>query len=382
VNAVDIEDFTIGLEEEYQLIDAGTGELRNRAAAVLESDWSGEIREEMQQTTVEVGTRVCRTAGELRVELSRLRLQAAVAAESRGLRVVAAGLHPFTRMDEQEFTRNEVYDRIRREYRRLADSQNIFGLHVHVAVPEGLDRAKLMNVLRHHLPLILGLSASSPIYQGDVTGYCSYRSILWGRWPRTGAPPRFPDQRAYDAVVQQLVDTRRIDGPGRIYWAVRPHHVYPTLEFRVADVTPRLSDAVAIATLLRALTYAAAVGVLDDHHTQEAVVLPFMSENLWRAARDGTDAELVHHDAEGPRVLTVRERVAELAEMIRSSSDHPDDAAGWQALESLAARGSAAPRIVERVRQGASNSEVMLWLAEETLLGVGLDRRGELRNHA
>jgi carboxylate-amine ligase len=123
MNHPDLRDFTLGVEEEYQLIDPETGELRNRASAVLESDWSGEIREEMQQTTVEVGTRVCTSAKDLHGELARLRMQAAVAAESRGLRVVAAGLHPFSHWGKQEFTRNEVYDQIRREYRRLADSE-------------------------------------------------------------------------------------------------------------------------------------------------------------------------------------------------------------------------------------------------------------------
>jgi glutamate---cysteine ligase / carboxylate-amine ligase len=380
VRDFDVEDFTIGLEEEYQLIDPGTGELRNRAAAVLESDWSGEIREEMQQTTVEVGTRVCRDATELRGELRRLRLQAAVAAESRGLRVVAAGLHPYTRMEDQEFTRNEVYDRIRSEYRRLADSQNIFGLHVHVAVPEGLDRARLMNVMRHHLPLVLSLSASSPGYQARDTGYHSYRSILWGRWPRTGAPPRFSDQRSYDTLVRQLVETGRIDGPGRIYWAVRPHHLYPTLEFRVADVTPRLADAVAIATLLRALTFAAAVGALNDDEAEEAVVLSFMSENLWRAARDGMEAELVHHVSGEPRVMFARDRLAHLAERARKIAGIAGDDAGWEAVETLSQRGNAAPEIRDRLNGPGSQSDLMRWLADETVLGIGMDRRGEQRD--
>jgi glutamate---cysteine ligase / carboxylate-amine ligase len=380
VSSHDLRDFTIGVEEEYQLVDPTTGKLRNRAGAVLESDWTGEIREEMQQTTVEVGTRVCASAEAVRTELARLRMQASVAAESRGLRVVAAGLHPFTHWEEQEFTRNEVYDRIRAEYRRLADSQNIFGLHVHVAVPAGIDRVRLMNVLRHHLPLVLALSGSSPFYLGQETGYNSYRSILWGRWPRTGAPPRFPDQAAYDSLVQQLMETGRIDGPGRIYWAVRPHHLYPTLEFRVADVTPRIADAVAIATLLRALTYAGAAGLLHDDEAEEAVVLPFMSENLWLAARDGIDAELVFHTPVGPRVMPVRERLAELTECVRAVADDADDAVGWAALETLAGRGGAANQIRTRLEEGADERQLMSWLADETLLGAGLDRRTETRD--
>jgi glutamate---cysteine ligase / carboxylate-amine ligase len=380
MNHPDLRDFTLGVEEEYQLIDPETGELRNRASAVLESDWSGEIREEMQQTTVEVGTRVCNSAQDLHAELARLRMQAAVVAESRGLRVVAAGLHPFSHWGKQEFTRNEVYDQIRREYRRLADSQNIFGLHVHVAVPADLDRVALMNVLRHYLPLVLALSASSPLYLGDDTGYNSYRTMLWGRWPRTGAPPRFRDQAEYDLVVQQLIDTERIDGPGRIYWGIRPHHLYPTLEFRAADVTPRLADAVGIATLLRALTFGVATGAIQDQQLPESIARPFMSENMWRAARDGIDADLVEHHGITPRVVGVREAVGELIERLRPLLPDEADLPGWEALEVLADRGGAAGRIRDRVCTGADLPSIVSWLADETVLGLGLDRRTEQRS--
>jgi glutamate---cysteine ligase / carboxylate-amine ligase len=377
---LDIKDFTIGVEEEYQLIDPETGELRNRASAVLESDWTGEIREEMQQTTVEVGTRVCTSADDLRRELARLRMQAAVAAESRGLRVVAAGLHPFTHWEGQEFTRNEVYDRLRAEYRRLADSQNIFGLHVHVAVPDGIDRVRLMNVLRHHLPLLIALSGSSPMYLGRETGYDSYRSILWGRWPRTGAPPRFRDREAYDELIHQLMETKRIDGPGRIYWGIRPHHRYPTLEFRAADVTPRFGDAVGLATLLRALTFAAATGELGGDDAPESMVLPFMSENMWLAARDGIEAELVHQEPAGPTVMPIRARVEQIVERVRPLAPAGEDESGWKALELLASRGGAARRIREMVQRGAEQRDLVSWLADETVLGIGLDRRSEQRD--
>jgi glutamate---cysteine ligase / carboxylate-amine ligase len=380
VDDFDIRSFTLGVEEEYQLIDPASGELRSRALSVLSADWSGEIKEEMQQNTVEVGTQVCADATELHTELGRLRFQTAVAAEARGLRVVAAGVHPYSHWAGQEFTESPVYDRIRREYRRLADSQNIFGLHIHVAVPGGLDRVRLMNVLRHHLPLVLALSASSPVYQGADSGYASYRSILWGRWPRTGSPPRFRDESDYDALVRLLIETGRIDGPGRIYWGIRPHHLYPTLEFRVADVTPRLEDAVAIATFLRALTFAAACGELRDTEQPESVVLPFASENLWAAARDGLAAELVHLQGERAAVTTARERVVDLMERLRPLASCTEDGEGWVALEALVERGSAAARIRERFDGGMRLPALVEWLAEETVLGTGLDRRLEQRD--
>lgn len=375
-----IEDFTLGVEEEYQLIEPATGELRSRALAVLAADWTGEIKPEMQQNTVEVGTRVCASSAELRRELARLRFQAAVAAEARGLRVLASGVHPFTHWSGQEFTEAPVYRQIRQDYRRLADSQNIFGLHVHVAVPQGADRVEMMNALRHELPLVLALSASSPIYQGADTGYASYRSILWGRWPRTGAPPRFRDEPEYQALVADLVRTGRIDGPGRIYWGVRPHHAYPTLEFRAADVTPRLEDAVGIATFLRALTFGAATGVVRDPPVAESTVHTFISENHWAAARDGLDAELVCYGASGLTVCTARERAHQLVERLRPLAGSGIDEDGWAALTSLLERGSPAAAIRARYEAQPRLPALVEWLTEETLLGAGMDRRLEQRD--
>ena len=246
--------FTLGVEEEYQLVDAVTGELRNRARHVIAGDWSGDIKPEMQENTVEVETPVCVESTCVRDELARLRLQAAVAAEAQGLRVVAAGVHPFSEWHEQEFTEQEVYLNIRSEYRHLAREQNIFGMHVHVGVPEGIDRVALMNVARLYLPLLLALTASSPFHLGRDTGYASYRSLLWRRWPRSGAPPRFEDAAEMELLLRWLMETGCIDAPGRLYWELRPHHRYPTLEFRVCDVTPRLEDVVAAAALARRCT--------------------------------------------------------------------------------------------------------------------------------
>src|SRR5690606_14974078 len=142
--------YTLGVEEEYQLVDERGGELRSRARAVIASSWTGEMKPEMQQNTLEVGTRGCDSAAEVRAELERLRLEAAVAAGARGLRVVAAGLHPFSSWQGQTFTPTPTYQRIHEEYRRLAESQTIFGMHVHVGVPPGVDRARVMNVVRHY----------------------------------------------------------------------------------------------------------------------------------------------------------------------------------------------------------------------------------------
>lgn len=374
------EDFTIGVEEEYQLTDADTGALRSRAQSVLATDWSGEIKREMLANSVEVGTDVCRSAEELRIELGRLRLQASIAAEAGGLRVVATGTHPYTPPGNEEFTPGPVYERLRAEYRNLAVQQSIFGLHIHVSVPPALDRARLINATRHFLPYMLAMSASSPLHIGEDTGYASYRSILWRRWPRSGPPPRFENDAEYQRTVGDLVNTGWIDAPGRIYWEIRAHHAYPTLEFRVADVTPRLEDAVLIATLTRALVAGAAAGIVSEPSLSSAAQQVILVENGWKASRDGLAAKLLSV-VDGRVVLRpVRELIEELFSSLTPVAEELGDLEVFQQVGDLLSRGEGAARIRERVRDLQNDPrEVMRWLADETLLGVGMDKRAEQR---
>lgn len=373
-------EFTVGVEEEYQLVDGESGELKSRARCVIDWDWTGDIKPEMQENTLEVETRVCAGTACVHDELARLRLQAAVAAEARGLRVVAAGTHPFSGKEGQAFTPGEVYDRLRAEYRRLADTQHIFGMHVHVSVPERVDRVRVMNVARLYLPHLLALTASSPLYLEEDTGYASYRSILWRRWPRTGVPPRFESAAEFDALVRALVETGCIDAPGRLYWDIRPHHAYPTLEYRVADVTPRLEDAVAAAALARAVTAGAVEGVLREPELSEALLGPLVRENAWRASRDGLGAELVIAEGGRLEVVPAREAILRLAESLAPTAERLGDGAILAGLPSVLKRGDAAARIRARAeKSGGDLREVVRWLADETILGVGLDRRTKQR---
>jgi glutamate---cysteine ligase / carboxylate-amine ligase len=368
------DDFTVGVEEEYQLVDAESGELRSRARGVLAWDWTGEMKPEMHQNTLEVGTRVCRDSAEAGRELARLRLQAAVAADARGCRVVAAGMHPFSHWRDQQYTDAPVYHRIRQEYRRLADSQTIFGLHVHVGVPTGLDAVALMNTARLYLPHLLALTASSPLYLGDDTGYASYRSVLWSRWPRSGAPPRFRDGAEYAALVETMLRTGRIDTPGRIYWTMRPHHLYPTLEFRVSDVTPRLDDALAAVALARLIVAGVARGQLTEPDAPAATLDVLLEEGLWRAARDGLGAEIVALDGAAPRVVRLDRAIRDLVERLGPLASELGESERLASIDAVAARGIAADRIRAEARARAL-PDVVRWLADETVLGLGLDRR-------
>jgi carboxylate-amine ligase len=373
-------EFTVGVEEEYQLVDARTGALRSRARSVLATDWTGEIKPEMLANSVEVGTSVCHSAEELGTELRRLRFQASIAAEAHGLRLVATGTHPYAPPGGEEFTAGAVYERLRAEYRSLAYHQSIFGLHVHVAVPPRVDRVKLMNAVRQYLPLMLALSASSPLHVGEDTGYASFRSILWRRWPRSGPPPHLTDEAEYRRVADDLVRTGWIDAPGRIYWEIRPHHQYPTLEFRVADVTPRIEDSMVIAALARSAVAAASLGLVREPelpHSEQQVVLV---ENGWKASRDGVEAELLEEEGGALVLRPVRTLVTDLFERLAPVAQSLGDADAFALLPGLLERGEAAQRIRRRAAELNDPVALVHWLAEETVLGLGLDRRMEQRD--
>ena len=373
-------DFTIGVEEEYQLVDAATGDLRSRARWVIAGDWTGEVKPEMQEHTIEVETRVCEGTECLAEDLARLRFQASVAAGAEGLRIVAAGTHPFGAAAGHGFTQKEVYAAIREEYRELAETQSIFGMHVHVGVPEGVDRTRVANVARFYLPHLLAVTASSPFYQGRDTGYCSFRTLLWRRWPRSGAPPRFEDADELALLLRWLTETECLDGPGRLYWDLRPHHRYPTVEFRAADVTPRLEDAVAAAALARAVVAGVVEGVLREPALPGAVAQALLGENSWRAARDGTDAVFVDVFAAEPRTVPARDAVLGVAEALRPLAAALGDGEALDALGALFERGCAARRMRETAAgMDGDLRRLARWTADETVLGLGMDRRNEQR---
>ncbi|HEX8395675.1 MAG TPA: YbdK family carboxylate-amine ligase [Longimicrobium sp.] len=372
--------YTVGVEEEYQLVDARSAELRSRARYVIATDWADELKAEMQEHTVEVETRVCEGTDCVRDDLARLRFTAAIAAEAEGTRIVAAGTHPFSPAEGHAFNPAPVYQQLRADYRRLAESQAIFGMHVHVGLPPGTDRARVCNVVRLHLPVLLALSASSPLWLGGDTGHASYRSILWRRWPRSGAPPRFSSDAEYAELVRWMVESGRIDGPGRLYWELRPHHVYPTVEIRVADCTPRLQDAVLVASLARVVVAGAAEGVLAESPLPESFLQPLLSDNGWRASRHGIAAELADLEGTEPRTLTVADAALRLAERLSGVAAELGEAEELARLPALLREGGAADAIRARAASlGGDLAAVTHWLADETVMGVGMDRRARLR---
>jgi glutamate---cysteine ligase / carboxylate-amine ligase len=369
-------DFTLGVEEEYQLVDASTGELRSGAEEVLRTDWGGELRAEMQQTVLEIGTPVCGSADEVRAQLARLRLQASATAATGGLAVIAAGLHPDDQWPRQRVTEGERYARLAARLGRVSRTDHIFGMHVHVAVPSNLDRLRLIADLRVYLPHLLALAASSPIYGGQDTGFDSYRMVLAGRLPNSGMPPALESEADFNRMLEVALAAGVLPDRSSLYWSLRPHHHYPTLEFRVCDATPRLQDAVAIAALARAMVATAAQGRLAEPHRLPAGTLDtLLRANEWEACRYGLGAQLVRLSGPGA-AEPLADGVRRLLDIVAPAAKELGDTGWLQRVEQILEDGNAADRIRRNAR---SDGELIQWLAAETLLGTGLDRRREQR---
>jgi glutamate---cysteine ligase / carboxylate-amine ligase len=355
--------------------------LRSHASEVRREDWTGELIAELQETTIEVGTPICTSIHDVGDHLERLRFQAGTVAGVHGLAVVAAGLHPFSSWEGHERPPIARYRAIEARYGRIARDEHIYGMHVHIGVPDGTPRLALINVLRHYLPHLLALSASSPFFEGADTGFASFRTILWRRWPNSGIPPRFASDAEFDHYVQTLLDSGGIADPWNLYWSARPHPKYPTIEFRVTDVCPSVRDATAITALARALVHACASGALTDDGLDAvpaALEQELLRVNEWRVARDGLDARLIDIPS-GARHLPIRTAIRRLVDRVCRSAEELGDADALGHVETILERGSAAERMRREYAEGGRLADLVEWLATESLTGTGLDRRAAQR---
>jgi glutamate---cysteine ligase / carboxylate-amine ligase len=284
---------TIGVEEEFLLVDPVTGEpvARNEAVARNAEARGVKLQLELTSCQVETTTDVVNTCDELRIELVRLRRIAAEAAEADGARLLAVALPP-TVPHEFPITDNPRYRRIAERFGMIAHEQGICGCHVHVAVPDRDAAIRVSNRLRPLLPLLLAVTANSAVYRNTDTGYASWRSILWQRWPSAGPPPFFESPDEYDAVVRMLQDSGAMLDEGMVYWDVRPSANFPTIEVRVADVPATVAETVLLAALIRG----AVMTALDDERRGEvlAPLSPYaLRAAYWKSARDGLDGDAV-----------------------------------------------------------------------------------------
>src|SRR5437899_12387355 len=228
--------FTIGVEEEFQIINPATCELRSHVSQLVAAaypDIAEQVKHELHQSIVETGTRICENVSELRIEMHRTRGELVAAAERAGLQVAAAGTHPFSSWIDQVISPGERYQHIIEEMGQLARSLLIFGMHVHVAMPDKQTTIDMMNGVRYFLPHLLALSTSSPFWMARNTGFKSYRSSIFSNFPRTGIPSAFTSYAEFENYINLLIKTNSIDNAKKLWWDVRPHPIFGTLEFRV-----------------------------------------------------------------------------------------------------------------------------------------------------
>ncbi len=285
---------TLGIEEEYQVVDPKTGELRSFIEEILHGsdEAESEIHPELHQACVETASRVCQDVGEARDEVIRMRRLVRDTVAKRGFAIVAAGSHPFSSWEEQEITPLERYAGLREDLQQVADRNLIFGTHVHVGIEDREFMIDAMNVSRYFLPHVLALSTSSPFWEGLDTGFHSYRSIIWRNFPRTGIPMRFHSRSEYDDFLETMVRSKTIEDSSKIWWDVRPNQRFPTLEFRVCDMCTKIDEVVCIAAIFQGIV-AKMWKLRRDNLTFRLYPEVLLAENKWRAARYGVGGNLI-----------------------------------------------------------------------------------------
>ena len=362
---------TLGVEEEYQIVDPETGELQSFITQILKDGHItvADVKPELHQSVVEVGSTVCQTPEEIRSELVRLRRAVMDLAAKDGLEILAAGTHPFSSWMDQEITPLERYQGVEQDLQDLARKNLIFGMHVHVGIEDPEFLIDTMKVARYFLPHILALSSSSPFWIGRNTGLKSYRSVLWRNFPRTGLPPTFETFADYEKIVRVLVKANAIPDASKIWWDMRPHHLYPTLEFRMCDMCTRVDEAVCIAAMLQALV-AKLWKLRCDNMSFRVYPLSLIEENKWRAVRYGVQGNLVDFGQEIER--PARQVIHELLEWFLE--DVVDELGSREQVEyalKILHEGTSADRQLATFEETGDLKAVVDQLVRETAEGVG-----------
>jgi carboxylate-amine ligase len=293
---MDRPDFTIGIEEEYLVVDRETRDLIKSPPDsmwnALENILGSQVSPEFLKAQIEVGTRVCSTVAEAREDLARMRRGLSGVVNEYGAAIIASSTHPFANWSEQETTEDPRYMRLASDYQQVARQLVICGMHVHVGIGDPHLRIDLMNQVKYMLPHLLALSTSSPFWAGQPTGLLAYRLVIFQNLPRTGVPEEFASWGEYERTVEVLVNAGLIEDASKLWWDIRPSAKYPTLEMRVSDICTRLEDAMTIAALYQCL-----LGFLyrlrRDNQRWRTYSPMMIEENLWRAQRYGVDGSLV-----------------------------------------------------------------------------------------
>lgn len=363
--------FTLGIEEEFQIVDPQTRELRSHVSEILDEGkllLGEQIKPEMIQSMVEVGTGICANIGEARDDITKLRCIISQLAKKKGMAIVAASTHPFSKWSEQQIYDGDRYKLLVDELQMVARSLLIFGLHVHVAVKDLERRIHIMNAARYFLPHVLAMTTSSPFWLGFNTGLKSYRSEVFKKFPRTEVPDHFESYAQYQAYVDLLMKMNCIPDGSKIWWDVRPHYMFPTLEFRICDIPTRVDDTIAVAALFQAIV-AKLHKLIDQNLGFRLYHRRLILENKWRAIRYGLDGKLL--DLGKQKEVPVKDLIRELLDFVDEVVDPLGSRKEIEHIHTMLERGTSADEQLRVYEQtGGDFNAVVDLLMQNTLENV------------
>jgi carboxylate-amine ligase len=366
--------FTLGIEEEFQIIDPVTRELVSHIQQDLfregKTVLKDQIKPEMHQSVIEIGTKICTDITEARAEVSALRANIAALAKENNYRIAASGTHPFTHWGDVEITDHPRYAEIVKEMQEAARANLIFGLHVHVGIPSREEGIQLMNAVRYFLPHIFALSTNSPFWLGRNTGYKSYRVKVFDKFPRTGIPDYYTSVAEYDSYIGLLVKTRCIDNGKKIWYDVRLHPFYDTLEFRICDIPMRVDETICLAAIMQAVVFKL-YKLMQQNLGFRIYRRAYINENKWRAARYGIDGKLIDFGRE--EEVDFKVLITELLAFINDVVDDLGSRSEVSYVMRILQEGTGADRqlkIWDGTEEGLKN--VVDYIIEETHHGLKL----------
>ncbi len=370
---MDFSNFTLGIEEEYMVVDPETRELKSHQQRIVEAAskilTEDQVKAEMHQAVVEVGTGICRNTTEARADLANLRKTISQVAASFNLRIGASGTHPFSHWEKQLITDAPRYNQIVNELQEAARSNLIFGLHVHVGMEDRELGIHIANSMRYFLPHIYALSTNSPFWEGRNTGFKSFRTRVFDKFPRTGIPDYFESWEDYESYVKLLVKTGCIDNAKKIWWDLRVHPFFNTVEFRICDVPMLLDETIAIAALFQALCaklYKLKQQNLNFINYKRALI----TENKWRASRYGIDGRLI--DFGKQTEVSTRVLINELLEFIEDVVEDLGSRNEINYVYKMLEQGTGADRQLAVYNQRQSLVDVVDYIVSQTMEGTGL----------
>ena len=362
--------FTLGIEEEFQIVDPESRELRSHIQQILEDGkmiLAEHVKPEMHQSVVEMGTDVCYDINDARKQVTNLRKDLANLAKKHGLRIAAAGTHPFSHWKDQKITSHPRYKNIVSDMQQVARANLIFGLHVHVAVNDREIGIHIMNAVRYFLPHIFALSTNSPFWLGRNTGFKSYRSKVFDRFPRTGIPDYFSSVSEYDNFVNLLVKTNCIDNAKKIWWDIRLHPTFETLEFRICDVPMRIDETIALAALCQAVV-AKLHRLIKQNLGFRLYRRALIAENKWRAARYGISGKLI--DFGKKEEVDTKALIDELLAFVDDVADDLNSRHELNYIRRICEHGTGADRQLEIWEQSYDTKAVVDYIIDETHVGI------------